>query len=172
MFVVCSLGILGVVLVEVKQRGDLGWLGHARGLDQHVGELPPPGEGDDLVHQVGLQRAAETPVLHGDHLVALHQGRLVDQALVDVECGHVVHDDGAPEGRVLVLGLQDVLHHGRLARPQEPAQQGHGEEATITRITNSRFLILKHNYQTFGLFCVMTKTRGFRILPSFPALFD
>ena len=50
MFVICSLGILGVVLVEVKQRGDLGWLGHARGLYQHVVKLPLLGEGDDLVH--------------------------------------------------------------------------------------------------------------------------
>ena len=128
MFMVCSLGIVRVVLVEVKQRRDLGRLGHARGLDQHVVELPLLGEGDDLVHQVGLQRAAEAAVLHGDHLVALHQSRLVDQALVDVEGGHVVDDDGAPEGRVLVLGLQDVLHHGGLARPQEPAQQGHGDK--------------------------------------------
>ena len=147
MFMVCSLGIVRIVLVEVKQWGDLGRLGHARGLDQHVVELPLLGEGDDLVHQVGLKRAAEAAVLHGNHLgniflhlnifvscankihlIALHQSRLIDQTLVDVEGGHVVDDDGAPEVLVLVLGLQDVLHHGGLARPQEPAQQGHGDK--------------------------------------------
>ena len=68
MFMVCSLWIVRVVLVEVKQRGDLGWLGHARGLYQHVVKLPLLGEGDDLVHQVGLEGAAETAVLHGNHL--------------------------------------------------------------------------------------------------------
>ena len=31
-------------------------------------EFPIIGEGDDLVHQVGLQRAAEAAVLHGNHL--------------------------------------------------------------------------------------------------------
>ena len=62
------------------------------------------------------------------YLVALHEGGLVDETLVYVEGSHVVHDDGALEVLVLVLGLEDVLHHGGLARTQEPAQQRHGDK--------------------------------------------
>ena len=47
--------------------------------------------------KVVLQGAAEAAVLHCDHLVALYEGRLVDQALVNVEGGQVVDDDGASE---------------------------------------------------------------------------
>ena len=103
----------------------------ARGLYQHVVELPLLGQGDDLVHQVGLEGAAETAVLHGNNLIALYEGGLVDETLVDVEGGHVVHDDGALKVLVLVLGLEDVLHHGGLARTQEPAQQRHGQQVIL-----------------------------------------
>ena len=86
---------------------------------------------DDLVHKVGLEGAAEAAVLHGNHLVTLDQGGLVDQALVDVEGGHVIDDDGALEVRVLVLGLEDMLHHGGLTRAQEPAQEGDRHEVIL-----------------------------------------
>ena len=61
-------------------------------------------------------------------LVCLHEGGLVDEALVYVECCHVVHDDCALEVLGLVLGLQDVLQQRGLARAQEPAQQSHRQQ--------------------------------------------
>ena len=72
--------------------------------------------------------------IHNNHnrirhsLVCLHEGGLVDEALVYVECGHVVHDDGALEVLGLMLGLQDVLQQRGLARTQEPAQQRHRQQ--------------------------------------------
>ena len=65
------------------------------------------------------------------HLIALHQSRLIDQTLVDVEGGHVVDDDGALEVLVVVLGLEDVLKQGGLARPEEAAEQGDGNQAVV-----------------------------------------
>ena len=106
--------------------------GDTRSLDQDVVELLLLGEPDDLLHQIGLEGAADATVLHPNHrLLALDQVGVVDEALVDVEGGHVVDDDGALEVLVLVLGLQDVLHHGGLARAQEPAQQGHGQQVIL-----------------------------------------
>ena len=45
--------------------------------------------------------------------------------------GHVVDDDGAPEVLVLVLRLENVLHHGGLAGPKEAAEQGHWQEVLL-----------------------------------------
>ena len=61
-------------------------------------------------------------------LVCLHEGGLVDETLVYVECCHVVDDDGALKVLGLMLGLQDMLQQRGLARAQEPAQQRHRQQ--------------------------------------------
>ena len=76
-----------------------------------------------------LQSAADAAVLHPYHgLVRLYQRRVVDQTLVYVELGHVVHNDGALEVLHVMLSLEDVLQQSCLARPEEPAQQRDGHQ--------------------------------------------
>ena len=85
---------------------------------------------DDLLHQVGLESAADTAVLHAHHrLLALDQRGLVDQSLVNVELRHVVHNDGALEFLLGVFGLQDVFQQSCLPGTKEPTEQGDGDEA-------------------------------------------
>ena len=132
MVVVC-LRVVGVVLVvaEVEQGGNLGRLRHSRGFDQHVVEQLLLSEGNDLVDKVALESAAEAAVLHRNHLVALHESRLVNQTLVNVEGGHVVDNDSTPEVLLLMLRLQNVLHQSCLAGPQEATEQGHRQEVFL-----------------------------------------
>ena len=74
--------------MEVTQRGDLGRLRHARGLHWHVGGQVEV----SLVHNI-TQDADQT---------------LLVLTIVDVEGCHVVHDDGAPEVLILILGLVSI----------------------------------------------------------------
>ena len=90
-----------------------------------------------------LQSAADAAVLHPDHgLVRLYQRRVVDQTLVDVELGHVVHDDGALEVLLVVLGLEDVLQQGGFPGAQEPAEQRDGHKGIFL---NERKKIMSGN---------------------------
>ena len=84
--------------------------GDTRSLDQDVVELLLLGEPHDLLHQIGLQGAADATVLHPNHcLLALDQVGVVDEALVNVEFRHVVDDDGTLEVFIVVLCLEDVF---------------------------------------------------------------
>ena len=143
MVVVC-LRVVGVVLVvaEVEQGGNLGRLRHSRGFDQHVVEQLLLSEGNDLVDKVALESAAEAAVLHRNHLVALHESRLVNQTLVNVQGGHVVHDDGALEAFLGMLGLQDVFHQGGLSGTKESTEQRHRQQFVI-RLCRSHLDILE-----------------------------
>ena len=60
--------VIMVVVAQLKEGGNLGRFRHPGGLDQHVVEHLFLGQGDDLLHQVALQRAAEASVLHRNHL--------------------------------------------------------------------------------------------------------
>ena len=81
-----------------------------------------------MIHKVALQGAAKAAILHCYHLVSLHQGRLINQALVNVEGGHVVDDDRTPEVLLLMLGLKDVLEQSGLAGTEEAAEQRHWQQ--------------------------------------------
>ena len=99
---------------------------------ENVVKLLHLGEFDDLIAEVRLKSAADAAVLHPNHrLLALDQVCVVDQVLVNVQLRHVVDDDGALEVLVVMLGLEDVLEQGGLARPEEAAEQGDGNQAVI-----------------------------------------
>ena len=81
-----------------------------------------------------LQSAADAAVLHPYHgLVRLYQRRVVDQTLVYVELGHVVHNDGALEVLHVMLSLEDVLQQSCLAGPEKPAEQGDGHQGIVLK---------------------------------------
>ena len=52
MLMVHHLRIVIIMFMELKQGCDLCWLGHARGLDQHIVELLLLDELQNLVHEV------------------------------------------------------------------------------------------------------------------------
>ena len=104
-------------------------LGHPGSLDENVVELFLLSELDDLVHQVRLESAADTAVLHSHHgLIALDQRCLVDQSLVNVQLSHLVDNDGALELLLGVLGLQDVFQQCCLPRAKKPTEQSDGNK--------------------------------------------
>ena len=101
-------------------------LRHSRSFNQDVVEHLLLGQSNDLLYKIVLQSAANTSVLHPNHgLVTLDQGGVVDQALVNVELGHVVDNHGSLEVFFSVLGLQDVLQQSSFSRPKKSTQQGH-----------------------------------------------
>ena len=90
--------------------------GDTRSLDQDVVELLLLGEPHDLLHQIGLQGAADATVLHPNHcLLALNQVGVVDEALVNVEFSHVVDNDGTLEVLLAMFGLENMLQQGGLS---------------------------------------------------------
>mmetsp|Transcript_25675 Transcript_25675/g.76604 ORF Transcript_25675/g.76604 Transcript_25675/m.76604 type:complete len:356 (-) Transcript_25675:8-1075(-) len=128
------LVVLVVLVARSEHPGHLRRLRDARGLDDHVVELLLLGQSDDLLHQVAPERAAHAPVVHRDHVVALHQIGMPDEALVDVELGHVIDDHGAPElAAIRSSGLQDVLQQRGLPRAQYTRQNRHGRARRILR---------------------------------------
>ena len=71
-----------------------------------------------------MESAANTSVLHPNHgLVTLDQGGVVNQALVDVELGHVVDNDGTFEVLLLMFSLEDMLQQSCFPGPQKPAEK-------------------------------------------------
>ena len=89
--------------------------GDPRSLDENVVELFLLSELDDLLHQVRLESAADTAVLHSHHgLIALDQRCFVNQSLVNVQLSHVVDNDGALELLLGMFGLQDVFQQSCL----------------------------------------------------------
>ena len=85
-------------------------LRHSRSFNKDVVEHLLLGQSDDLLYKIVLQSAANTSVLHPNHgLVTLDQRGVVNQALVNVELGHVVDNHGSLEVFFSVLCLQDVL---------------------------------------------------------------
>ena len=85
-------------------------LRHSRSFNKDVVEHLLLGQSNDLLYKIILQSAANTSVLHSNHgLVTLDQGGVVNQALVDVELGHVVDNHGRLEVFFLMFCLQDVL---------------------------------------------------------------
>ena len=116
------------MIIDLKQRSDLMGLGHTRGFNENVVELLLLilSQLDDLFHQVRLEAAADAAVLHPNHrLVALDQGGLINEALVDVELGHIVDNHGSLEVFFSVLGLKDMLQQSSFSRPKKSTQQGH-----------------------------------------------
>ena len=102
-------------------------LGHTRGFNENVVELLLLSQLDDLRHQVRLEAAADAAVLHPNHrLVALDQGGLINEALVDIELGHVIDNDGTFEVLLFMLSLQNMFQQGCFAGPEEAAEEGDG----------------------------------------------
>ena len=90
-----------------------------------MGELLLLHQPDNLLHQVSLESAADAAVLHPHHrLVRLDQVRRVDQAFVNVQLRHVVHNDRALEVCVLVLVLENELEQSGFAGAEEAAEKG------------------------------------------------
>ena len=91
-----------------------------RGFNENVVEFLLLRQLDDLLHQVGLEGAADAAILHPDHgLVTLDQGGLVNQTLVNVELGHVVDNDGTLEILFIVFGLEDMFQQSCFPRTKE-----------------------------------------------------
>ena len=114
------------MIIDLEQRSDLMRLRDTRGFNENVVELLLLilSQLNDLLHQVGLQGAADAAVLHPNHrLVALDQGGLINEALVDVELCHVVDNDGTFEVLLLMFSLEDMLQQSCLAGAQEVAEQ-------------------------------------------------
>ena len=59
---------------------------------------------------------------------SLDQAELIYETLVNVECSHIVDNDGTFETFLRMLGLKNMLQHGCLASSKEPTQQRHGQE--------------------------------------------
>ena len=100
----------------------------AAGLNQDIVEFVLLGEADDLLHQVGFQRAADAAVLEGDDavLVLFHNARsFFDEGGIDIHLANVVDDDSH---LVASLVVQDVVHQGCLARSQIAGEQGDGNK--------------------------------------------
>ena len=101
-------------------------LRHSRSFNKDVVEHLLLGQSNDLLYKIVLQSAANTSILHPNHiLVTLDQGGLINQTLVNVKLGHVIDDDSSPEGLVLMFILEDVLEQGGLTRAKEPAEKSH-----------------------------------------------
>ena len=117
------------MIIDLKQRSDLMGLGHTRGFNENVVELLLLilSQLDDLFHQVRLEAAADAAVLHPNHrLVALDQGGLINEALVDIELGHVIDNDGTFEVLLFMLSLQNMFQQSCFARPKEAAEERDG----------------------------------------------
>jgi hypothetical protein len=98
--------------------------------DDRVELLTPCHEHPKRAHQVAADRAAHTPVVHGDD-VLLRGQVLFHQVTVDLYLPKLVLNHA---NLPILLLLQDVVDQGRLAAPQETRDDRHRSLVALRNI--------------------------------------
>jgi hypothetical protein len=113
------------LVVDEEGLGHRAGVGHARGFDEDVVELVPAfHQVAEDADQVAAPGAADATVVHLEDLFLGAD----DQLLVDADLAELVLDDG---DALAVLGGEDVVEQGRLARPEEAGQDGDGDTGVV-----------------------------------------
>ena len=86
--------------------------------------------------QVLAERAADAPIRQLDHLLLLLQHAAVTHELrIDIDGGHVVHDDGDASPGTIV---EHVVEKRRLARAKEAREHRDGQRSSAARLAYKR----------------------------------